>query len=495
MIDKLKKIISLATVLIMTLSIVSSINVSAAETEIYPYALFADSDISLTGDSINVNGNIHANYSIGYNAGNVNINGTSSSISITSSINGNCNIRNEVKNALTENIIYIPKKIKNQYFYNAQIYDESYVLNDMNVNISNNIYTTSNMQITGNTNLNGCIAADEGIELKGQNFNANNAVVFSQYGDININSIDNVNINGLLYAPNGTITINSGSNVQINGAILADTIIINGSNVTFNTNNSVAQFIGTQSDAKEKLVNSSLVKDDYCLFADSAMNLSFKTGDIKGSLYSNSQVTVCSNEDISGHIINKQDGKSKYLTNFSEILMNKESDRLDDTIGTSGLDKAVFDKPIFNEDDIDFKCNKLELNNLFAANNYINIDSTDILCPSDESVIFSSNGDITINMSDAEINGLIYAPGGCVHINGDNLKLNGMIIASSISIDVDKCNLSSNEELIKKYDLEEYSKDDIVDAIEEIKTLENQGLYILKIRIKKLYLTITRGRI
>ncbi len=63
------------------------------------------------------------------------------------------------------------------------------------------------------------------MNIKGNVKNANDVVMYSKYGNINIES-ENINLNGLIYAPFGTVEI-SAENVDVNGIIIAKNVIIN----------------------------------------------------------------------------------------------------------------------------------------------------------------------------------------------------------------------------------------------------------------------------
>ena len=79
--------------------------------------------------------------------------------------------------------------------------------------------------------------------LNGEVKNSNNALVFSKYGYIIIDS-QNVSLNGLIYAPFGTVEITA-NNLNLNNVvIIANKIIMNCPSVNANANNELLEFIG-----------------------------------------------------------------------------------------------------------------------------------------------------------------------------------------------------------------------------------------------------------
>ena len=84
------------------------------------------------------------------------------------------------------------------------------------------------------------------ISLSGDVENTDNSVIFSQYGNIVMDS-QNVNLNGLVYAPNGYVDITA-QNLNMNSVvIIADSIVINCPNLNANYSSNVAEFVGTTS--------------------------------------------------------------------------------------------------------------------------------------------------------------------------------------------------------------------------------------------------------
>ena len=109
-----------------------------------------------------------------------------------------------------------------------------------------------NATLNGNSNINAAIKADGDISILGEVSNSNNAVLYSEFGDVIINT-DNVNFSGLIYAPNGDIKIDA-EYVNLNSVvIIGQTINIDcPNNVNANMNYSLARYISDASRSTEE---------------------------------------------------------------------------------------------------------------------------------------------------------------------------------------------------------------------------------------------------
>lgn len=227
---------SISGLMALSLLIPSSTNlaVSAEEPEKFQYTMFGRNGITMSVSSnLCMNGNLHTNKDAAITATNKNINGK-----VTTS----ADIEKRVKH------VYSDQKIYDTYFTtNCELHEEEYVYSDMNIHINNPLYCYSNITLDGNVSLNSSLGTLMDINVTGEVKNANNSVVYSKYGNITIENDSTANVNGLIYAPLGTVTINS-PNVTINGIIIADRVVINGSSVNINCNDSIARFIGETSE-------------------------------------------------------------------------------------------------------------------------------------------------------------------------------------------------------------------------------------------------------
>ena len=232
-----KRLLSGVLSAMMTVSAIPIVSAHAEESaEPYPYTMFAasfeDGAITVNAGNFCVNGNVATNGTI-VSSGNMNVNGT----------------RTEHAN---ENMLYVLKKLNYSYFSgeNVEIYTEDYVLEDLNINISNPIDVDGTIELTGNINLNSGIKAVDDVTINGEVKNSNDAVVCSETGDINIKT-SNVSFNGLIYAPYGDIVIDS-DNLNLNNVvIIGQTITIDCPNVNANYNRDLAELIGNVSDVSD----------------------------------------------------------------------------------------------------------------------------------------------------------------------------------------------------------------------------------------------------
>lgn len=235
-ITKFKRLISGVLSAVMAVSAVPIVSVNAEESsEPYPYTMFAASSeegaITVNSGNFCVNGNVATNGTI-VSGGNININGT-------------------LTEHADENMIYVLKKLDESYFSgeNVESYTDDYVLEDLNINISEPIDVEGTIDLTGNINLNSGIKASDDVTINGEIKNSNNAVICSEKGDINIET-SNVSFNGLIYAPYGDIVIDS-ENLNLNNVvIIGQTITIECPNANMNYSRDAAALVGTTSDAQ-----------------------------------------------------------------------------------------------------------------------------------------------------------------------------------------------------------------------------------------------------
>lgn len=207
--------------------------------EKYPYTMFAASDsdgaITINADNVCINGSIATNGTIASTSPNFNVNGTK-----TENVN--------------EEMIYIQKKLNYSYFIgdNVEMYADDYTFEEQNININNPMDVNGTLEMTGNINLNSGIKALEDVSLNGEVKNTNNSVIFSETGDININT-SNTNFSGLIYAPYGDIVIDT-DNLNLNNVvIIGQTITLDCPSINANYSTYMAEMIGTESDIDVEL--------------------------------------------------------------------------------------------------------------------------------------------------------------------------------------------------------------------------------------------------
>lgn len=228
-----KRLISGFVAAATAITILPTIPAMAEDLGRYPYTLFAGSSaegsITTTASNFGVNGNVATNGTISA-AGNMNINGT------------------KTENAGLD-MIYIFDKIDSKYFSgsNVEEHTEDYVLDELNINISEPTEVLGEAELTGNININTALKAFKDVTLNGEVKNSNDSVIYSKYGDIVIDST-NVNLNGLVYAPFGSVEVKA-MNLNLNNVvIIADSIVFDCPNVNANYSTNVADFVGTVSE-------------------------------------------------------------------------------------------------------------------------------------------------------------------------------------------------------------------------------------------------------
>lgn len=80
-------------------------------------------------------------------------------------------------------------------------------------------------------------------------------------------------------------------------------------------------------------------------------------------------------------------------------------------------------------------CTTLNLSKTIYSSGSISVNASECKSIGEERVVIcSENGDIVINTSNFELNGLIYAPNGTVVINANSFTLNGKIVANNVLI-------------------------------------------------------------
>lgn len=237
----LKKLVSMCCTVSLTSTLLVALPASADNTQIekYPYTVFASKNISISSDGGCINGNVYAGGEFKWDSKNYkNFNGKS--VEHTDITTDEFDVASD--------LILINQKLKDTYFTNCVKYAENKEFKDGNVSFNSAVYVVGSATMDGNASLNRAFGTTESISIKGDCFNANNAVLYTENGDIEINS-SNVSFSGLIYAPSGTVTINA-NNFNLNGIIIADNVVVKASNANMNYNHDIAKLVGVQSEAK-----------------------------------------------------------------------------------------------------------------------------------------------------------------------------------------------------------------------------------------------------
>lgn len=202
--------------------------------------------MNLGNGNITINGDISANGTFTLQAQDANVNGQLSAANFANYVNGNLNM-NKIPNDITITEDYVEtvfsdEYMQNIYFADSSVVEGNYEISNPNINISETTIVDGAISLNGNVNVNSNLKANGDISITGNVENTVNSVIYSQDGNITLNS-DNVNFDGFIYAPNGKVTI-EGSNVTINGIIIAESLEIKGNNVVFN----VSDVLGANND-------------------------------------------------------------------------------------------------------------------------------------------------------------------------------------------------------------------------------------------------------
>ncbi|SFD42703.1 hypothetical protein SAMN02910406_03862, partial [Ruminococcus albus] len=197
--EKLKRIVSglLSLSMITSVSAVLPANADAvSKQEAYPYAVFAADElggITLNVDGLTVNGNACTNGVYSTTAKYANINGTISENEalVVDEVVTDDETTTDAQDStkpfdVSRDMIYIHNKLMTIWFNNSRNFDNDYTLSEMNINLNSPVYVTGKMSYNGNVALNTAIGAVSDVTLSGGNLNGNNAVIYSKFGDINI---------------------------------------------------------------------------------------------------------------------------------------------------------------------------------------------------------------------------------------------------------------------------------------------------------------------
>ncbi|MBR5363600.1 MAG: tyrosine-protein phosphatase [Oscillospiraceae bacterium] len=227
---------ALITAMTSTCAYSAMICAKAAGNTAFPYTMFAGSDaagaLTVNAKHLCMNGSVAANGTI-VTGRKANINGTK-------------------KEHAAMDMPFVSEKIGSRYFSNARA-AEALSLSDHNINLNTTYDVAGEACFKGNINMNASVRADADISISGNVSNFNNAVLYSEFGDISIDC-NNVSMTGLIYAPLGKVTITA-NNINLNNTvIIADTITLNANNVNANYGRSYADTVGTDSETKASYI-------------------------------------------------------------------------------------------------------------------------------------------------------------------------------------------------------------------------------------------------
>ena len=187
-----KRLISGVSAIALSVGLLGNIPASADDSDIgYKYTLFAYSseDGAITSSAANfcVNGNIATNGTI--------------------SAGQNFNVNGEKKEHAKETMPDISNSINEKFFAeNVDVKTENYSKNETNIEVKVPTDVKGKAELNGNIQLSAGLKAMGDIALSGNVLNKNSTVLFSENGNIVINT-ENANLTGLIYAPKGNIVL------------------------------------------------------------------------------------------------------------------------------------------------------------------------------------------------------------------------------------------------------------------------------------------------
>ncbi|MGM9977516.1 MAG: VWA domain-containing protein [Clostridium sp.] len=201
---------------------------------------------------------------------------------------------------------------------------------------------------------------------------------------------------------------------------------------------------------------------DYVLFSGNEDDLVFNVeeGNVEGDIYSEDSVEYTGEKGllVNGRI-NASLVPENIEGNYNTINNKIEMPQLYDVISKNTENSIVY------EEDEKFVQSTINLDNSIKVNGSLFLDRVNlsgngyIIAENNirydvnrgntenyNAVIYSKNGNITINGSEAVINGVIYAPNGKVEINAKKITINGAIYADSIELNGTTLNVNENSE-------------------------------------------------
>lgn len=199
------------------------------------YPVFSSDDgdsISITAESININQDVASN-------GNVSINGE---------------YREDfphIKSNVGLDPFYMDYALYNAKFSDSDIYD---VFSDeINFIVEKPLVVHSDIDISKEITVSSAyMMSYNDININNGSINFGDAVLYSKYGDITIDS-DAINLVGLIYAPNGSVKL-TGNHVHVNGYIIAKNVIIESEReLNIDPSRPLSDILGTASVEAEEL--------------------------------------------------------------------------------------------------------------------------------------------------------------------------------------------------------------------------------------------------
>ena len=228
----------------------------------------------------------------------------------------------------------------------------------------------------------------------------------------------------------------------------------------------------------------------YTLFASSteegAITLNTNNACVNGSIATNGTIeTTSSNFNVNGFVYeNCNYNVPNLVSSLSERFFsedNVESYSEDYVIEDTNINVTV---PMDVDGTLEFMGNVNISSSITVLDNIIFNGEVE---NSSNSIICSETGNITIDTTNVNLNGLIYAPNGCVNISAQNLCLNNIIvIADSIVIDCPSfnANYSNDFGIVLGEEIDKVRNDYNVDFDSDGLTDAYETYIIIKLKLK-----------
>ena len=196
-------------------------------------------------------------------------------------------------------------------------------------------------------------------------------------------------------------------------------------------------------------------KDDISIFSSITQ--------IEGDIYSGHNFTFWGAKYIQGGNIEVRNNfVSSDPTTFHSVKKEKiEAPQIDDEILRGASQAIIYEETkefqdtilnietsIYGKEDLIIHGTKFSGKGYILAEGDITYDVASFAHQNmeDKIVIYSRNGDITINSSYAQMNAILYAPNGTVKVRGSDFTLNGRIYANKIDIQGASININTSSQ-------------------------------------------------
>ena len=208
---------------------------------------------------------------------------------------------------------------------------------------------------------------------------------------------------------------------------------------------------------------------EYALFTSAKEKLELSVSDtrIRGNVHSNrdflyrgSNLEMDGGVEAAGRIRIETAGDAQKITSQREnavvIEMPDVTEELSeyakaqgkkyDSAAYLGQENIVIDQPIYAEGTMFLNASTFLGQGIVYAKDSITYNIGSMATPEDSRIFLASEGNITLNGSDINLNAVLYAPNGTVTINCARVNLNGRIIAKNICINGSSLGIMQGEQ-------------------------------------------------